>query len=89
MGEDDLVLPVHGVLGGLMARRKRPVLGVQQLAVRRVQADRAKGTGGNVDVVDVVEYDRMACAGHSGVEFVRGGQGLAPMSQDFPHKPAV
>lgn len=86
MGEDDLVLPVHCVLSDLMARGKRPFLGFQQRAVRRVQADRAQGSSGNVDVVDVVENYRVAPAGHSGVEFIRGGQSLPPMAQDFLHQ---
>lgn len=86
MSEDDLVLPVHGVLGALMARGKRPFLGFQQCAVRRVQADRAQGTSRNIDVVDVVENYRLACAGHSGVIFIRGGQSLATMAQDFLHQ---
>lgn len=86
MGEDDLVLPIHGVLGALMARGKRPFLGFQQRAVWRVQADRAQGTSGNVDVVDVVENYRMACAGHSGVILFRGGQSLASMAQDLLHQ---
>lgn len=86
MGEDDLVLPVHGVLGALMAQGKRPLLGLQQRAVRRLQADRAQGARGNVDVVDMVENYRLACAGHSGVMFFRGGQSLASMAQDFLHQ---
>lgn len=85
MGEDDLVLPVHGVLGALVARGQRPFLGLQRQAVRRVQADRAQGTSGNVDVVDVVEDDGVARAGHGGVVFFGGSQSLPSMAQDFPH----
>ena len=80
VGEDDLVLPVHRVVGGAKARERGCVSGIQLAAPGGIQVGGAKGAGGDVDVVDVVEHHRLVRAGQGDV----AGSGLCQGGSSMP-----
>lgn len=69
VGEDDLVLSVDGVLIGVMTRGDSSVFGVKLCTLCSVQVRGTQRTGGNVDVIYMVENHRTVCAGEGEIVF--------------------
>lgn len=68
MGENDLIVSVHGVLHVLAVLHvHRGTLLFEIGITRGVEVHGAEGRGGDVDVVDVVEHHRLVGAGQGDV----------------------